>query len=52
MGKKKLENYDKIENDNKRLITLSKRKKGILKKAMELSKLCDLKVILYVYDED
>lgn len=34
------------------MITSNKRKKGIMKKAIELSKLCDHKVILYVYDEN
>ena len=52
MGKKKLLSYDKIEKESTRLITMGKRTKGILKKAIELSKLCDLKVIVYVYDEE
>ena len=42
---------DKIADKTTRKITTKKRKKGILKKAIELSKLCDLKVFLYIYDE-
>ena len=34
------------------MITSNKRKKGIMKKAIELSKLCDHKVVLFVYDEN
>lgn len=52
MGKKKLLKIEKIEDRTIRMITSNKRKKGILKKAIELSKLCDHKVMLYVYDEN
>ena len=51
MGKRKLLKIDKIPDKNTRKITSNKRKKGILKKAIELSKLCDHKVFLYIYDE-
>ena len=43
---------EKIADRNIRMITSNKRKKGILKKAIELSKLGDQKVVLYVYDEN
>ena len=52
MGKRKLESMDKIKNENTRKITYSKRKKGLLKKAIELSKLCDQTCFLYVYDRE
>ena len=31
-------------------MTYCKRKKGLLKKAIELSTLCDLKMFVYIYD--
>lgn len=46
MGRKKIETLDKIEDRSKRMITANKRVKGLMKKAIELSKLCDLKVFL------
>ena len=52
MGKRKITDYDKIEDRTKRAITSSKRTRGIMKKAIELAKLCDHKVILYIYDEN
>ena len=52
MGKKKLEKIEKIADRTTRMITSNKRKKGIMKKAIELSKLCDHKVMLYIYDEN
>ena len=50
MGKRKYEKIEKIENINNRNITFIKRAKGLLKKAMELSILCDQDVFMYVYD--
>ena len=52
MGKKKIEKIEKIENLCTRKVTYCKRKKGLLKKSMELSLLCDLKVVMYIYDKN
>ncbi|GMN45520.1 hypothetical protein TIFTF001_014717 [Ficus carica] len=48
MGRGKIE-IKRIENSTNRQVTFSKRKKGILKKAEEISILCDAKVLLIVY---
>ena len=40
-----------MHNDNQRKVTLCKRKKGILKKMIELSVLCDLKIFALIQDE-
>ena len=52
MGKRKLESMDKIKSETTRRITYCKRKKGLLKKAIELSKLCDQICFLYIYDRE
>ena len=38
-------------DDRLRTVTLNKRKKGLLKKAMELSLLTGAKIVLSIYDE-
>ncbi|TKY59914.1 Agamous MADS-box protein AGL31 [Spatholobus suberectus] len=48
MGKKKVE-MKRIENKSTRQITFSKRRSGLMKKARELSILCDAKVALVVF---
>ena len=49
MGKKKLPPLV-IENWKERTLTFYKRRKGLLKKAMELSTLCDVNVLMLVFD--
>ncbi|KAJ4963984.1 hypothetical protein NE237_023923 [Protea cynaroides] len=48
MGRAKLE-IKKIENTSSRQITFSKRRNGIIKKAYELSILCDVDVALIIF---
>ncbi|KAI3950536.1 hypothetical protein MKW92_032525 [Papaver armeniacum] len=50
MGKRKIE-IKYIENKTNRRATYSKRKKGILKKANELSLLCDAQVCLIMFSD-
>lgn len=50
MGRKKISiNY--IKDDRLRAITNAKRKKGLIKKAMELSLLCGTDVLLIIHDK-
>ena len=41
-----------IEDPNKRKVTFSKRRKGLTKKAIELSVLCDQDVFLVIFDKE
>ena len=48
MGRGKVE-LKRIENSTSRQVTFSKRKNGLLKKAFELSILCDAEVALLIF---
>ena len=50
MGKKKYERIELIKNSNSRNITYYKRIKGLIKKSIELSVLCNQEIYLYVVD--
>ena len=52
MGRRKLEKYERIGDKNLRNITFIKRKKGLIKKCMELSMLIDAEVCLAIYRPD
>lgn len=52
MGKVKIQAISKIENKSKLNSTFHKRKRGFLKKAIELSSLCDLKIFMVIYDKE
>ena len=52
MGKKKYEQIEKIEQTNSRNITYYKRIKGLVKKCIELSVLCQQDIFLFVADQD
>ena len=47
MGRNKIK-IEKIKEEKTRNVTLYKRRKGLLKKAMELSVLCNVKVYLLI----
>ncbi len=51
MGRNKIK-IEKIKNERIRQVTFYKRKKGLLKKAMELSLLCEVKVFLCIVDRN
>lgn len=48
MGRGKVE-LKRIENSTNRQVTFSKRRNGLLKKAFELSVLCDAEVALIIF---
>lgn len=52
MGKRKIDRFVKIADDNCRNVTYCKRKKGLVKKAMELSLLCDQHVYISIFDQE
>ena len=52
MGKKKIDSIQFVENKNQRNVTYSKRKRGILKKAIELSSLCGQDIFLIIFDKE
>ena len=51
MGKRKIEKMTRILDYNARKVTLCKRKKGLIKKAIELSILCGQKIMILIQDE-
>jgi len=52
MGKRKITKFEEIENKVSKYVTYCKRKKGVIKKAMELSLLCGQDVMLAIYDKN
>ena len=51
MGKRKITSFDEIENKVSKYVTYCKRKKGVIKKAMELSLLCGQEIMMAIYDK-
>ena len=50
MGRRKVDKTKKIEETRKLAVTFCKRRRGILKKCIEMSKMCDQKVFMVIYD--
>ena len=51
MGKKRIEKFERVANNITRRVMFCKRKKGLIKKMIELSILCDLKIFALIQDE-
>jgi hypothetical protein len=49
-GKRSLDRSQKVQDKKSRNDTFIKRKRGILKKAIELSRLCDQRIFMFIYD--
>lgn len=52
MGKKKIDKLKLIDSKTQRNVAFCKRKRGFLKKAIELSCLCGQKILIIIYDEE
>ena len=52
MGKRKIDKSKKIEDKNQRSVAFCKRRRGFLKKAIELSRLCDQRIFVVIYDPE
>ena len=52
MGKWKVDKRARIENKNQRNVAFCKRRRGLLKKAIEMSTMCGKRVFLVVYDPE
>lgn len=52
MGKKKIDRLKLIENKMQRNVAFCKRKRGFLKKAIELSLLCAQNIMIIIHDPE
>jgi hypothetical protein len=50
MGKKKIDNLLYIEDRNLRNIAYHIRKRGLMKKVIEISSMCGLDIYMFAYD--
>jgi hypothetical protein len=51
MGQRRIDTVKKIQNETNRYVTFCKRKRGLLKKAIELSRLCDQYMYMVIFDQ-
>lgn len=52
MGRRAVDKTKKIESKNQRNVAFCKRRRGILKKAIEIARMCQQKVLMVIYDPD
>ena len=52
MGKKKVDVNKYLEDQSKRDVTYAKRKRGIIKKMIELSTMCGQDIFLVIFDKE
>jgi len=52
MGKNKIDPLKQIEDKSLANIAFCKRKRGFLKKAIEMSSMCNQKILIVIYEED
>ena len=52
MGKKKIDVCGLINHEGRRTVTYSKRKRGIIKKAIELSRMCGQDIFMIIFDKN
>ena len=52
MGKKRVDVNKFIQDQGKRDVTYAKRKRGIIKKMIELSTMCGQDIFLVIFDKD
>lgn len=51
MGKIKIDVLARIASPNKSTVTYCKRRRGLINKAIELSQLCDQRIVMVIYDK-
>lgn len=51
-GKRTLDKSQKVRDKKSRNDTFIKRRRGFLKKAIELSRLCDQRIFMFIYDSE
>ena len=50
-GKRRTDTFEVIKDEHDRYVTYCKRKRGLLKKAIELSRLCDQHIFMVIFDQ-